>query len=424
MSIDEIIHRIVRAHLAVILACVAIPVLVVLVIGLATPDTWDARVRLQTTGSTPVSSTEADGLSSRVMALATTPAVVRDVLDRVGADRDPNDFALHHVVVRRLGSSSVVELSVTDHDRAAATKIVQGLTTRVTHFINTADRNSADAILSQVDKDIATATKERDAIEKELFATDDPTTRLDLRDLLSGSQARIIGLRTERSTLMTADAARDTAVAVDLDSPAVVQQPSGLLPRLVLSVILGLLVGLAAAVTIEALRPRIGGIRVLARALEAPLLGNTAERVAALANSLTFAAHRKGVETIVLLGADDRDEKTINHILDELPRQWAVDSEAGVTAEVRDLATAPDGPREEERADGWRPPSIAAGGVRFTNTHGVTSAEEVTSGVVVVSSGSALRRDLDRLDDKLRALRWPLVGVVENVSRHGKTWSL
>jgi Mrp family chromosome partitioning ATPase len=62
--------------------------------------------------------------------------------------------------------------------------------------------------------------------------------------------------------------------------------------------------------------------------------------------------------------------------------------------------------------------------VRFTNLFGVAPAEEMTAGILVVASGAALRRDLDRLDDLLRAMRWPLVGVVENTNRRTAKVSL
>ena len=57
--------------------------------------------------------------------------------------------------------------------------------------------------------------------------------------------------------------------------------------------------------------------------------------------------------------------------------------------------------------------------VRFTDRFGVTPEEEPTAGVVVVSSGTARRDSLDHVQDIVRAMRWPVVGVVEVAPRRG-----
>jgi hypothetical protein len=37
----------------------------------------------------------------------------------------------------------------------------------------------------------------------------------------------------------------------------------------------------------------------------------------------------------------------------------------------------------------------------------------MTAGVVVVSSGTVLHGQLDNLDDALKAVRWPVLGVID-----------
>jgi hypothetical protein len=41
----------------------------------------------------------------------------------------------------------------------------------------------------------------------------------------------------------------------------------------------------------------------------------------------------------------------------------------------------------------------------------------MTAGVVVVSAGTVLLRGLDDLDDILKAVRWPVLGVVNGPTR-------
>jgi hypothetical protein len=51
--------------------------------------------------------------------------------------------------------------------------------------------------------------------------------------------------------------------------------------------------------------------------------------------------------------------------------------------------------------------------IRFTSLEDVSSVDERTAGVVVVSDGSAHVRDLYRLQDRLTAVRWPVIGLVQ-----------
>jgi hypothetical protein len=55
--------------------------------------------------------------------------------------------------------------------------------------------------------------------------------------------------------------------------------------------------------------------------------------------------------------------------------------------------------------------------VRFTGLSAVTQQDEMTAGVVVVSTGSVLLRRLDDLDDVLKAVRWPVLGIVHGPAR-------
>ncbi len=422
MSLDEIMRRIVRAHFGIILACVLIPLLAVVALEVRTPVSWDAKVRLQTTSSVPSSSTEADALSSRVLALATTPSLVQRAMGGNATEAQATKVATRQVSVTRLGESSIVELTVSGSDPEKAKSLATALAGQVTRFMNTADRESFSSARDQVDALLTKALARRDKLQTTLREARGRASRNTVSTALMAAQTRVDQLRDEQSTMMVADAERDVVVPVDTQDPAVLQAPSTLVPRAALAVLLGLLVGLAIAVVSETLRPRIGGIRVFARLLDAPLLGTSSERIAALANSLTLAARRQGVETVVLVGADERDEKAATRLLDELPRAWA--SEEGVGSDIRLLAYG--GPGDQERgaagsagmpAEDAPPDQQLPGGVRFTNLYGVTSAEEVTAGIVVVSTGTTARRDLDALDDMLRALRWPMIGVIENDSR-------
>ena len=168
MTIDEILRRVVKAHLRTILLCLLIPVAVVALLDLRTPTTYVAQVRLQTTSTAPGSSTEAEGLSSRVLAIATTPGIVQQALRDAG---EPDgaahavDVAAHDVTAERLGESSVVVLSVLDENRGVATRTASALATRVVRFMNQGDRQQYDATMADVESRLADAIARRDKLQ-------------------------------------------------------------------------------------------------------------------------------------------------------------------------------------------------------------------------------------------------------------------
>lgn len=409
MTIDEILRRIVKGHLRTILTCVLLPVAIVALLYLRTPTTYVAQVRLQTTSTAPASSTEADGLSSRVLAIATTPNIVQSALQQAGEPDGAQhaiDIAAHHVTAERLGESSVVVLSVLDQNADVATRTVGSLATGVSEFMNQGDRQQYDATMAGVEHRLAVALRQRNQLQHDLSRTFDLVARQNVQTELSGAQQALNQVQDERSSLVVAATDRDNVVAIDATKPTVQPVASDLVPRLALALLLGLLVGLAVAVVLETLRPRMAGIRVLARSLDAPILGSTGQSTDSLAGSLTLAARRQGVETVVLLGVDDRDDRATRGLLESLPHAWQAE-------EVREAVP------QTGSAGGTPGPSLTSQ-VRFTDRMGVTHAEEPTAGVVVVSAGSARRSSLDAVEDMVRAMRWPVVGVVEVTPR--RTW--
>lgn len=423
MTIDEILRRIVRAHLNTILICALVPLAIVSLVELRTAPSYTAQVRMQTLSAAPSSSTEADGLSSRVLALATTPTVVQSALRQAGQPASAEDAvktATHRVTAERLGESSVVVLTVLGDSPSGATRTVAALSQRVASFMNNGSRARFDAALTDIRSRTAEAQDRRDRLQADLTKTYGLQARVNLQTELSAAQNDLDQLLNEQSALNLADVNRDQVVTVDASRPTVDRVASTLLPRAALAVLLGLLVGVALSVVLETLRPRIAGIRVLARTLDAPILGATGDQQGSLVRSMSLAARRQGVETVVLVGVDEKDEKATRQLLHSMQtnRDGAATPADSVTAGQR--SGAPGGPPV---TDGGMPsdPTLAMfSRVHFTDRFGVTPAEEHTAGVVVISSGTTLRSGLDDVQDVIRAMRWPVVGVVEVTAR--RSW--
>jgi capsular polysaccharide biosynthesis protein len=412
VTVEEILRRIVAAHLGVILLCVALPVALTVAVESRQAPTYAAHVRLQTSAQAPATATQADGLSSRVLAVATTPALVRGTLADAGWHADAVKVAREHVSAQRLGESTIVQLSVTAPSADTARKTAQALGAAVVGFTNKADAAGYRRALRDVDRRIAAATDAAQQAGRQLQDAGSPNARDDARTAVQVATTALQSLEAERSALTVSDLEHGKVVAVAGGAAEVEQLPSALVPRVALAVLLGLLVGLAIAVFQETLRPRIAGIRGLARVLEAPVLGSASSDPVALASALALMARRQGVETLILLGVDDRDESAARRLLSALPRAWPA-AEAPLLLKqgtvLLDGAAGNGRPSSADQATAVR----VSGPVRFTDRFGVAPAEEPSAGVVVVSSAGGQQSELTALHDTLRGLRWPVVGIVE-----------
>ncbi|WP_157630258.1 hypothetical protein [Kribbella catacumbae] len=407
MTIEEMFRRIVRAHLGIILVCVLLPVAAAIGLQADKPALSLASIRLQVISGAPTSATEAEGISSRVLALATTPGLLDASLKQVGAQRDVADFAATHVAAQRLGESSIVQLSVTDKDPIAAGQIVAALAERVALFMNQGDRATFNAALAELDKQVQNATVQRDKLAAQLKGIADINARADIQTQIQSANQLLGQLTTQRAALAVQDATRDIVVLVG-NKPEVSQVPSPLLPQAALALLLGLVLGLTAAAILETMRPRVASVRALAHLLQAPVLGRTSEEISSLRNTMALAARRQGVDAVVLMGAEESDADTVSRLLFALSG----------------FSSRPDRLRSPSPAgieDGAEPSVLEMeapfANVRFTGLSAVTPQDEMTAGVVVVSGGTVLLRRLDDLDDVLKAVRWPVLGIVNGPAK-------
>lgn len=408
MTLEEIFRRVVRAHLVLIAVCVALPLVAVVVLQMRQPATWVGTVRLQVRADAPTSTTEADAISSRVLALATTPEIISDALRAHRLPGDAQEIARHHVTSQRLGESSVVELSLDNQDRTLAARQTSAVAERVVWFMNRGSRTTFLSALEDVQTKLAEATKRRDELTTALDRASEARRPL-IQVRLAAAQASVDQLTAVSSSMALTQASQDDVVAIDVQRPEVIRSPSTLVPRAALAVLLGLLIGAAAAVSIETMRPRVAGIRAVARLFDAPVLGSGTERLAALANAMTLAARRQGLETVVLLGVEPNDEAVARRLLEQLRAN-------GVAADVPSVMSvgAHSAAHDNAVVGG---PSIP-NQVRFAQLVEVGAADERTAGVVVVSSGSPLQRHIDAVDDVIRTTRWPVVGVIDSTHGH------
>jgi hypothetical protein len=407
MTIEEMFRRIVRAHLGIILVCMLLPVAGAAILAARRPDPTIASIRLQVVAGSPKSTTEAEGMNSRVLAVATTPSLLDAALMAAKAQRDVETYATRNISAQRLGESSIVELSVTDDDPIAAGQIVSQLATRVALFMNQGDQESFNDTLNDLSDQIDQATVQRDKLVTQLRGIADITARADLNVQIQSVNQLLSQLSSQRATLVADSATRDRVVMVS-NQADVRQVKTSILPQLALALLLGLVLGLTVATVVETFRPRVNGLRALARLLQAPVLGKATEDVESLRNTMALAARRQGVDAVVLMGADEGDAETVSKLL------FSFSGHAHAPQRLKKAARVDNDDRafdlDETGLTGFAD-------VRFTGLSAVTPEDEMTAGVVVVSSGSVMLRRLDDLDDVLKAVRWPVLGIVQGPAR-------
>jgi hypothetical protein len=414
VTLDELLRRILRGHWIVILLCLLVPVATTVYLQSHAEREYVATVRLQVSAAAPMSTIEADALGSRVLALASTPRLVRAALSDANLNPlEASVVARDAVSSRRLGQSSVVELSVTRASRREALALVGALAANVARFMNDANRADFERTLAAVDKRLTAATAALADATERLATVRYPQTRPDLEARAQAAQAAVDRIAATKDTMTVADATRDRVIVVDGQEPEVVLAPSALLPRTALALLLGLMVGIALAVTLETLRPRLAGLRALARRFEAPILGDAGQRPAALANALALAARRQGLETVVMLGVDDADDEVAHRLLSTFasPVQGSQTVEPTETVLIQGPGVRGPRPDAANTLNGAKLQRIPSR-VRFTHLAGVGPTGEGTAGVVLVSSDAPRQRDVDTVEDILRTTLWPVLGVV------------
>jgi capsular polysaccharide biosynthesis protein len=413
MTIEEMFRRIVRAHLGVILVCTLLPIAVAIGVQMDRPKLSEASVRVQVISGAPSTATEAEGISSRVLALATTPSLLGAAMKEAKVQRNLADFAATHVAAQRLGESSIVQLSITDHDPEAAGRIAVALSAQVAAFMNNGDRAAVTAARSKLDKDVAAANRHLDQLTNRLRGTADLNARAGLQAQIQSADQLIGQLTNQRATLLIADATRDVVVPIGT-TPEISSIQSSLLPQAALALLFGLVLGLTVAAVLETVRPRLASVRALARMLQAPVLGRSTEEIESLRNTMALAARRQGVDAIVLMSAEKRDTETVNQLLFALSGSTPVNRRQKSPSNSRHGIEHAEEDRVFELDDSMVAPFA---NVRFTGLSAVTPEDEMTAGVVVVSAGTVLVRRLDDLDDVLKAVRWPVLGIVHGPTR-------
>ncbi len=318
LTIDDAFGRVIRGHWLVILLCIVAPYVVVSQMSRAEPDAYEAVARVQMGTELAASNVQADATSQRVLGIATSPGVVRAALDKARLRADANDFAAHHIDVRRVGVSPVMEIVVTDTSPARAATIARSITADVIKVSNVGDQPTSTQRRQGVQRQLDALARQRSRLVAKLNNVDPKGgAALAIQAQLTSLVTAQTELERQMSDINLAAPSPSHAVLLDPVRVPTVALPRQDTQRAVLAALIGALVGGGLAAGLEALRPRLRSGRSVARALELPHVGHlprldasprTARAAGPIADRLALLARRYEASNVLAVLVDPRDE--------------------------------------------------------------------------------------------------------------------
>ena len=434
MDINEAFRRIVTGHLRLIAVFVLVPLLTVVALAGTKSHGYVASARIQASTTSISSDTEADAVLNRVVGVASSTAIVEQALHTVKIGNRSAADAVREVTVSRLGSSTVMDISVTDRDPEFATALASSLATTVVNFIGSQGTPQQQDLVNRLAAEQKQLYDQRVQLVAALSQATGAVTIANLSPLAAVDQ-QLNDVGSTLRQLQVAIATGSSASLISLADPAKAV-PSGAPTEMVLAAIAGLVASLLTASVLEVVRPRVADAQAFARELGVPLLGRLTASATADSRSgnphpaglddaaiiaLKRAGARASAQTLVLL--DDTKRPRISALADHLTSR---------------LAPA----RSEKAAQNGHSTGIVPGGSAGSFTHGATTlprhgvrtlqveTTELSLRVVPMSDlveapltgGCALLvlvrkltpySYLRRVADLAQATGWPVAGVLD-----------
>ena len=395
MELNDVLRRILGQHWRLLGAFVLIGVALGLLFA-PHGKQYAASARLVLDLPDPIARQQSEAYADTAKAIATSPSKVSAALHGADAPRgDPGTFATKHVSVRALGSSGVIELTVTDRDRGVAASVANALARSLIRTRLAVTNGQVDQAFSNLDAKIADFSKKIAAA-----GTAEAGALRTQRDEAESTREFLVQQRavvqSERVSLLSASAQHPQPSVISAATPPANPQASHRLVYVVLGALLGLILGIGLAALIEAVRPTLVGGDTLADELDAALLGTLqphAAPAAAMGVSarLRLAAEAARVRNVALVAAGPSVD--LDGLANSLKASAAVEA---LQATGNGDAGAYPAPLRIASFNAEHPP--------FNNGS--------RSGLVLVSPTALKKTDLSDVAHLLQASRLPLLGVI------------
>jgi capsular polysaccharide biosynthesis protein len=405
LELGEVIGRIFGRHRKLIAALILAGLLAGFAIHMDDAPQYSASARLVLDTSDPEDQAQSGVIADTTRAIASGPSLVRDALDSVGARRDAGELARRHVRVQALGSSGVMQLSVTDSDPKVAVALANAIARAVIKTRLQVTAGEAATVVKRLDQQLTRLQRQISDLDAQIDRAGGAAGSGQLVRRREALDQRMSQLESERASVETTRALRPRAAVLDAASPPAQQLPGRRLPDLVLGGLLGLLLGVGAAALVESLRPTLVGRTAIARGTEAPVLaelvgppqrrghrhGWVAADVAEAAMHVELVAVAAGVQQVRLMALDRQvDLSNLVQILG--------DSLKTATVQQADMPTARR--RRPGSRAGLEPEALQPEG------------DGGRIGLVLVAPTVLKLAELDPVKDFLTISGWPLLGVI------------
>ena len=421
MEIDEIAARLLRQYWALILVCVAAPLLVIAAIAVKQPAMYAASARIDSGTEVPASAAQAQAIVSQIQGIATGKTVAAKALQTVNVTRNLNTF-VNDVSVSGLGGSQVVDLKVTDRNPQVAAALAKTLAASVVNSLNSVGQSGLSTTLQAIDQEIVRLTEQQKVVTEQ--AASDPKNQT-LQAKLAGLDQVIANFSGDRSRLLIQ--ATTQGLATVLDQPVVPGQPESkaLTQKLGLAGVLGLVIGILIAAIAETIRPTVPGARRVSRRLGAPTLGrltsadlngHPTQDLENLALRLRLAATHAEVSAITLVDINDRYE--LSELAYELERSLRPDPDSLAL----EAGFAGGNNHQDSASSGSSFGAVLVKGHQLTTGHQVLHIYPIAQmkhlgglgrvGVLVLATPVSRVSKIMALDDLVTSSGWPIVGVV------------
>jgi capsular polysaccharide biosynthesis protein len=405
LELGEVIGRIFGRHRKLIAALILAGLLAGFAIHVDDAPQYSASARLVLDTSDPEDQAQSGVIADTTRAIASGPSLVRGALARIGARRDATELARRQVRVQALGSSGVMQLSVTDTDPKVAVVLANAIAEAVIKARLQVTAGEAATVVRSLDQQLTRLQRQISDLDARIDRAGGAAGSGQLVRRREALDQRMSQLESERASVETTRALRPRAAVLDAASPPAQRLPGRRLPDLVLGGLLGLLLGVGAAALVESLRPTLVGRTAIARGTEAPVLaelvgppqrrghrhGWVAADVAEAAMHVELVAVAAGVQQVRLMALDRQvDLSNLVQILG--------DSLKTATVQQADMPTARR--RRPGSRVGLEPEALQSEG------------DGGRIGLVLVAPTVLKLADLDPVKDFLTISGWPLLGVI------------
>ena len=233
MELTEAVQRIVRHHIFLILAMVVLGMLVPIALQSGKDPSYEATARVGFDAADTATAEEAKARTDTATAVITSQGNVGFALEKAGIDRDPQEVAENHISVQAIGTSSVLEVSVTDKDPKVAMRMANVLAGELVLIRTEAVLGPSQAELERLDDRIAVQDKAvADAPDGSVRAED---ARAELSDLQEARGALVLAMPPKPAVIDQA-ALPDKAEATGIKAQMAVGGLLGLAAGLALGV--------------------------------------------------------------------------------------------------------------------------------------------------------------------------------------------